>query len=109
MTKFKYKTVAERFANRPTCEYQPNLNPEVFVGHASEYNAAEDWLSPEQLDELSAETEEFLLDLETDYCDYCNGLAYTIQFGKRVPCPYGVKHVLVHSNKIVCYHIYSTE
>ena len=66
-------------------------------------NEAENCMLPEDPDEMSSETEDFIFDLQMSSCPHCGGKAYTIQFGKRVPCPYGFKRVVAHSNRIVCY------
>lgn len=96
MIKFKYKDEAERLADGTTNNYQPNLNPE-------RWDDDEEFQTPEEQKQEAEALDEFLTDMGTAYCVHCGGKTYTVEFGKRIPCPYGRKQVLVHSNKIVCY------
>ena len=48
-------------------------------------------------------TEEILDDMQLEYCKRCNGTAFLIHFGKKIPCPYGVKKLRSTFNTVVCY------
>ncbi|NBQ70995.1 MAG: hypothetical protein EBU46_20050 [Nitrosomonadaceae bacterium] len=77
--------------------FEPNLDPERWDEDDMEFQ------TPEEQQQEAEELTEFLEDLATPYCSHCGGRTFTIEFGKKVPCPHGVKQLMVHSNKIVCY------
>jgi hypothetical protein len=78
--------------------FEPNLDPEPLTKEE-----IDDFQTPEQRQKDSDALDDFLDDLSRTLCTRCQGVGYTIKFGRRVPCPFGVKILRASDNAIVCY------